>query len=213
MESARPGPPEVTLPGAGDEPGAGEATLPDPPAAADFDRLAADLPDLLASYGARSAVWFMDLSSGREMVLGGDQRFHPASTLKPPLVVALIEGAQAGRWSLDDSWPLAEADWEDCAGNLQAVPAGTAFSLRELARRARPGRLYVSDAGRRRPDPGRLRPGGGRLYRGGGRALSHFSRVAKNQRPSAASTAARCPSGERAAASSAVGWSCSAACP
>jgi len=128
----------AATPAAGPAPLAAPLPPPPPPdpTGADFDRLAAALPALLELYGARSAVWFQDLKTGREIAIGTDQRFHPASTLKLPLVVALIEGAKAGRWSLDDPWPIKTADWEEGAGNLQLVPDGTAFALRELARRA-----------------------------------------------------------------------------
>ena len=110
--------------------------IPVAPVQVDFARLQADLTALMADYGPRSSLWFEDLSSGRRLSLGADERFHPASTLKLPLVVALFEGAQQGRWTLDDRWAVNDDDWEDGAGDLQDVAAGSEFTLRELARRA-----------------------------------------------------------------------------
>lgn len=117
-------------------PPVGVPPAPNPPAAADFARLEADLPGLMHGYGPRSSLWFADLDSGRLITVAPEERYHPASTLKLPLVVALFEGAQAGRWSLDDDWAITADDWEDGAGNLLDTPAGTKFSLRDLARRA-----------------------------------------------------------------------------
>ena len=107
-----------------------------PPAQPDYARLQADLTAILRDYGPRSALWFEDLSTGKQIVIGADERFHPASTVKLPIVVALIEGAQKGRWKLTDQWAISADDWEDGAGSLQNVPAGTQFALQELARRA-----------------------------------------------------------------------------
>lgn len=73
----------------------------DPPRGPD---LPARLEALLAPLGERVvvAVAFRDLESGRECQVRPDEPFHPASTMKVPVMMEVYRQATAGKLALDD---------------------------------------------------------------------------------------------------------------
>jgi beta-lactamase class A len=54
----------------------------------------------------RIGVAAIDLASGREIAVLGDQRFPMASTSKIAIAAAYLEGVDQGRWSLTSEFPL-----------------------------------------------------------------------------------------------------------
>lgn len=54
----------------------------------------------------RIGVAAIDLSTGQEIAVLGDQRFPMASTSKIAVAAAYLEGVDQGRWSLSDKYPL-----------------------------------------------------------------------------------------------------------
>ncbi len=54
----------------------------------------------------RIGVAALDLSSGREIAILGDQRFPMASTSKIAIAATFMEGVEQGRWSLSSEFPL-----------------------------------------------------------------------------------------------------------
>lgn len=54
----------------------------------------------------RIGVAAIDLSSGREISILGDQRFPMASTSKIAIAATFLEGVEKGRWSLTSEFPL-----------------------------------------------------------------------------------------------------------
>lgn len=54
----------------------------------------------------RIGVAAVDLATGREIAILGDQRFPMASTSKIAIAATFLEGVDKGRWSLDDRYPL-----------------------------------------------------------------------------------------------------------
>jgi beta-lactamase class A len=62
---------------------------------------------LLADGGAgRIGVAAVDLSTGQEIAVLGDQRFPMASTSKIAIAATFLEGVDKGRWSLTSEFPL-----------------------------------------------------------------------------------------------------------
>jgi beta-lactamase class A len=56
--------------------------------------------------GGRIGVAALDLSTGREIAILGDQRFPMASTSKIAIAATFMEGVEKGRWSLSSEFPL-----------------------------------------------------------------------------------------------------------
>lgn len=54
----------------------------------------------------RIGVYAVDLVSGREVSVLGDQRFPMASTSKIAIAATFLEGVEKGRWSLTSEFPL-----------------------------------------------------------------------------------------------------------
>ena len=54
----------------------------------------------------RIGVYAVDLASGREVSVLGDQRFPMASTSKIAIAATFLEGVEKGRWSLSSEFPL-----------------------------------------------------------------------------------------------------------
>ncbi|MXP40448.1 class A beta-lactamase [Altererythrobacter soli] len=68
-----------------------------------FERQIAQLADGSAG---RIGVAAIDLSTGREIAVLGDQRFPMASTSKIAIAATYLEGVDKGRWTLTREWPL-----------------------------------------------------------------------------------------------------------
>lgn len=68
-----------------------------------FEQRIAELAD--GSRG-RIGVMAIDLSSGQEVSVLGDQRFPMASTSKLAIAATFLEGVEQGRWSLSSEFPL-----------------------------------------------------------------------------------------------------------
>lgn len=52
--------------------------------------------------GAEAAVWIEDLGTGATFAVAETVTYHPASTMKLPVMVALVRAAEAGALALDD---------------------------------------------------------------------------------------------------------------
>ncbi|MFO7171576.1 MAG: serine hydrolase [Bacillota bacterium] len=117
-------------------PGA-EVPPPESPAAAADDaawrRLQAELEAIAAEAPGTFAFAVLDLQTGRRVVVGGDQVFHPASTIKVPLVMYLYDLAAAGKIDLEERLTYLPEDHEGGTGILQSRGPGGRYTLRELA--------------------------------------------------------------------------------
>ena len=72
-----------------------------------FDNLLSKrIAQLADGSGGRIGVAALDLSSGREITVLGDQRFPLASTSKIAIAATFLEGVDKGRWSLTSEFPL-----------------------------------------------------------------------------------------------------------
>lgn len=94
------------------------------------------LIDAAAVQGVRMSVGVMPLageSSGDALLLGSEDSYHPASTIKLLLIAALMQQVDAGRLNLDDTVPVEADDIVGGMGLLQNEPAPQQVTLRRLA--------------------------------------------------------------------------------
>jgi len=63
---------------------------------------------LATNQKGRIGVAAIDLTSGEQMSILGDQRFPLASTSKIAIVATFLEGVDQGKWKLDDEFPILE---------------------------------------------------------------------------------------------------------
>lgn len=68
-----------------------------------FERRIAELAD---GANGRIGVAAVDLTTGEEIAILGDQRFPMASTSKIAVAATFLEGVEQGRWSLTSEFPL-----------------------------------------------------------------------------------------------------------
>jgi beta-lactamase class A len=68
-----------------------------------FERRIADLAD---GGNGRIGVAAIDLTTGQQIAVLGDQRFPLASTSKIAIAATFLEGVEKGRWSLTSEFPL-----------------------------------------------------------------------------------------------------------
>lgn len=82
------------------------ADLPRPTTSAGSDALEVQLASLASAAQGRIGVAALDLATGRTVSVRGDQAFPMASTSKIAIVATFLAGVDAGRWSLNDRFPL-----------------------------------------------------------------------------------------------------------
>ena len=68
--------------------------------------VAQNIAQLADGSNGRIGVYVLDLSSGEEVSVLGDQRFPMASTSKIAIAATYLEGVDQGRWTLQTEWPL-----------------------------------------------------------------------------------------------------------
>jgi beta-lactamase class A len=104
-----------------------------------FQALHSELQPLIdnaASQGIRMSVGVSDLGgafAGETVLLGSDDAYHPASTIKLLLIAALMQQVDAGRLSLDNAVAVTAADIVGGMGRLQSEAVPQQVSLRRLA--------------------------------------------------------------------------------
>lgn len=95
-----------------------------------FERQVAMLAD---GQGGRIGVAAIDLGSGREIAVLGDQRFPMASTSKIAIAATFLEGVDQGRWSLTSEFPMMiPVRSTPFSSPVAPVKAGQYFSALEL---------------------------------------------------------------------------------
>jgi beta-lactamase class A len=70
------------------------------------NQLIAQIAQIAESSNGRIGVAAMDLSTGQEVAILGDQPFPMASTSKIAIAATYLEGVDRGRWSLTSEFPL-----------------------------------------------------------------------------------------------------------
>lgn len=96
----------------------------------DLERQIAQLAD--GSKG-RIGIAALDLATGHEISVLGDQRFPMASTSKIAIAAAYLEGVDQGRWTLEQKWPLMVPQRSAPFSSARApVKAGNSLSAHQL---------------------------------------------------------------------------------
>ena len=81
----------------------------------------------------RIGVAAIDLSTGQELSILGDQRFPMASTSKIAIAATFMEGVEQGRWSLSSEFPLmVPVSSQPFSSSTAPVRAGDYYSARQL---------------------------------------------------------------------------------
>jgi beta-lactamase class A len=81
----------------------------------------------------RIGVYAVDLASGREVSILGNQRFPMASTSKIAIAATFMEGVEKGRWSLSSEFPLMVAVASPrFSGGKAPVKPGQYMTARDL---------------------------------------------------------------------------------
>lgn len=96
----------------------------------ELERVIAQLAD--GSRG-RIGVAAIDLATGQEVAILGDQRFPMASTSKIAIAATYLEGVDQGRWTLTREWPLmVPVASKPFSSRAAPVRAGQHYSALEL---------------------------------------------------------------------------------
>jgi len=107
------------------EPASFQATYPSP--------LEQRISQLAASAKGRIGVAALDLATGEQVSILGNQRFPMASTSKIAIAATFLEGVDQGRWSLDDKFPLmVPLATKPLSTKVAPVKPGARFTAREL---------------------------------------------------------------------------------
>ncbi|MEO6153571.1 MAG: serine hydrolase [Croceibacterium sp.] len=91
------------------------------------------LAQLASGAGGRIGVAALDLTTGQEVAILGDQRFPMASTSKVAIAATFMEGVELGRWTLDSQFPLrVPTPSKPRSTTVAPTRAGTYYSARDL---------------------------------------------------------------------------------
>ena len=95
--------------------------------------LAQQIAQIAEGSRGRIGVAAIDLASGEEVAVLGDQRFPMASTSKVAIAATFLEGVDRGRWSLTSEFPLmVPIPSKKYSSSVAPVRPGQYFTAREL---------------------------------------------------------------------------------
>lgn len=110
---------------------------PAPKAAPLPGSLEAEVHKAFTDFSGTWAVAVTDLQTGKQWEVGGDERFHPASTIKLPVTLYAMTEKKAGRLHWDDVIQYTEADFESPGGGaFEEAPFGDWYPVENLVNRA-----------------------------------------------------------------------------
>ncbi|ASC72060.1 Serine hydrolase [Halomicronema hongdechloris C2206] len=96
--------------------------------------LAADLESLSAlTPGLTQATFMVDLDTGDYVDVNGSTPVPAASTIKVPILVALLQAIDAGQVTLDQGLTLRQQDLAGGSGELREQPLDTQYPVLEVA--------------------------------------------------------------------------------
>ena len=97
------------------------------------DPLVYRVAQLADGSNGRIGVAAVDLTTGKEVAVLGDQPFPMASTSKIAIAATYLEGVDQGRWSLSSEWPLMiPVPSKRFSSSVAPVRAGEHMSARQL---------------------------------------------------------------------------------
>jgi beta-lactamase class A len=95
--------------------------------------LAQQIAMLAEGSKGRIGVAAIDLATGQEVAVLGDQRFPMASTSKIAIAATYLEGVDKGRWTLNSEWPLmVPVSSRPFSSAIAPVKAGQAMRAAQL---------------------------------------------------------------------------------
>lgn len=97
------------------------------PLKASLQGLASQIPDITPG------VFVVDLDSNNYVEVNGTRSFPAASTIKVPVLVALLQDVDSGKVRLDETLEMLESDLAEGSGDMQFQPVGTTYSVLETA--------------------------------------------------------------------------------
>ncbi|RXT07866.1 serine hydrolase [Ammoniphilus sp. CFH 90114] len=97
-----------------------------------FSQLVDHVKELTESSGGVWGVVIEDLQTGEEFRHNAEERFYAASIIKVPIMVAVFDAANEGKFHLSDTLALRREDMTSGAGVLQHMTAGTRLSIYDL---------------------------------------------------------------------------------
>jgi beta-lactamase class A len=99
-----------------------------------FTSLREDIRKRFEGVPPKHSFYFEYLPTGTTIRVNGDTQLVAASLIKLPLIMNLYHAAELGRVALDDKVTLTASDLDPGFGDLYQKGAGTAMTLRELAK-------------------------------------------------------------------------------
>ncbi|MES3031037.1 MAG: serine hydrolase [Patescibacteria group bacterium] len=84
----------------------------------------------------QATVYIEYLNTGANIHVNPEFRYWPASLTKLPVSIAAMSAIEKGIWTLNTKLTLTEADRDPIASEIETLPAGTEFTVRELIERS-----------------------------------------------------------------------------
>jgi beta-lactamase class A len=112
-------------------------TPPLPVAPPKTPALTAAVEEAMAGFTGRYSVVVHELGTGRQWQVNETERFHPASTIKMPVVLYALEQYRAGKLTWDQQIEYTPADFESPGGGaFETSPFGGFYPVENLVGRA-----------------------------------------------------------------------------
>ena len=111
---------------AADEPKPDEfkAVAKDPAREKALASLRARITEILKPVSGVTSIWFKDLGTGDMLTLRPDRPQHPASTIKTPIMAAVLRDVEAGKYDLDREIPVHDTFPSAIDGSLFKTDGG-----------------------------------------------------------------------------------------
>lgn len=91
----------------------------------------------MSDFPGRYSVAVQDLTTGERWVLGADDRYHPASTIKMPVTLFALNQYRSGKLRWSDVIEYTRADFESPGGGaFETAPFGGLYPVENLVNRA-----------------------------------------------------------------------------
>ena len=91
----------------------------------------------MSDFPGRYSVAVQDLTTGERWVLGADDRYHPASTIKMPVTLFALNQYRSGKLRWSDVIEYTRADFESPGGGaFETAPFGGLYPVENLINRA-----------------------------------------------------------------------------
>jgi len=96
---------------------------------ADFDKVTNDLKNYFGKDMSNYGVYVYDLLRNKTIALDADTTFEPASIAKMPVAVLVMRDIEAGKYTLQKTYPIKDSEKFSMIGSLGSLPSGTPISI------------------------------------------------------------------------------------